>query len=80
MQPQMKKLGGRRGFLWHPEAIIQTLLLFVQYFYFALCEDWPLIEAVAVFFCGFFNFFYSYQQKKNITSTASQVLLTGISV
>lgn len=38
------------GFLWHPQAIIQSLLLFVQYFYFALSEDWPLIEAVPFFF------------------------------
>lgn len=43
-----KKGGGEWGlFLWHPEAIIQSLLLFVQCFYFALCEDWPLIGAVA---------------------------------
>lgn len=44
------------GFLWHPQAIIQSLLLFVQYFYFALSEDWPLIEAVPVFFffCSLF--------------------------
>lgn len=43
------------GFLWHPQAIIQSLLLFVQYFYSAQSEDWPLIEVVTVIFCSLFK-------------------------
>lgn len=74
-------MGG--GFLWHPQAIIQSLLLFVQYFHSALSEDWPLIEAVTVFFFPLQPFFkktfYSYLQERN-ASTAHQVSLTGTSV
>lgn len=55
-------------FFWHPEVIIQSLLLFVQCFYFALCEDWPLIGAAA-------NGPTSFLNRKGLISVANGIFL-----